>query len=140
MMRHLRSSRPEEAEVSYHAIQNVYSNDFVPKAAGVKKIHQILSKANPTLYLTPGSYPLGLKAAGASVILVCGGNAMAANKRTSVRLSEKLLRRARKTLKVSTNEDAVTKALQESLLNREIHASLKDLLRKGRGRFVDVYD
>jgi glutamyl-tRNA reductase len=65
---------------------------------------------------------------------------MAANKRTTVQLSEKLLRKARKTLKASTNEDAVTKALQESLINREIHASLKNLIRKGRGRFVDVYD
>ncbi len=49
IMRRLRLSRPEEAEVSYHAIQNVYSKDLVPKAAGVKKIHQILSKANPNL-------------------------------------------------------------------------------------------
>ena len=30
-------------------IQNLYSNDLVPRAAGVKKIHQILSKANPNL-------------------------------------------------------------------------------------------
>jgi len=65
---------------------------------------------------------------------------MAGDKRTTVRLSEKLLRKARKTLRVSTNEDAVTKALHESLINREIHAALKDLIRKGRGRFVDVYD
>jgi len=65
---------------------------------------------------------------------------MAADKRTNVQLSEKLLRRARKTLKASTNEEAVTKALQETLLNREIHDRLKDLIRKGRGRFVDVYD
>ncbi|MBI4528968.1 MAG: ABC transporter substrate-binding protein [Deltaproteobacteria bacterium] len=49
IMRHLRLSRPEEAEVSYHAIQQLYSNDLVPKAASVKKIHQILSKANPNL-------------------------------------------------------------------------------------------
>lgn len=49
IMRNLRLSRPEEAEVSYQAIQNLYSNDLVPKAAGVKKIHQILSKANPNL-------------------------------------------------------------------------------------------
>jgi len=49
IMRHLRLSRSEEAEVSYHAIQNMYSNDLVPKAAGVKKIYQILSKANPNL-------------------------------------------------------------------------------------------
>ena len=49
IMRRLRLSRPEEAEVSYHAIQNLYSHDLVPKAAGVRKIHQILSKANPNL-------------------------------------------------------------------------------------------
>jgi glutamyl-tRNA reductase len=65
---------------------------------------------------------------------------MAADKQTTVRLSEKLLRKARKTLRASTNEDAVTKALRESLINREIHAALKDLISKGRGRFVDVYD
>ena len=49
IMRQLRLSRPQEAEVGYHAIQNLYSDDLVPKAAGVKKIHQILSKANPKL-------------------------------------------------------------------------------------------
>ena len=65
---------------------------------------------------------------------------MAGDKRTTVRLSEKLLRKARKTLRASTNEDAVTKALHESLINREIHAALKDLICKGRGRFVDAYD
>ena len=65
---------------------------------------------------------------------------MATNKRTTVQLSEKLLRRARRGLKAATNEEAVTKALNESLANREIQASLKDLIRKGRGRFVDVYD
>jgi len=65
---------------------------------------------------------------------------MAGDKRTSVRLSEKLLRKARKTLRASTNEDAVNKALHESLINRQIHSTLKDLIRKGRGRFVDVYD
>ena len=62
---------------------------------------------------------------------------MGAHKRITVRLSETLLRRARKTLKASTNEAAVTKALHESLINREIHATLKDLIRKGRGRFVE---
>lgn len=65
---------------------------------------------------------------------------MATDKRTGVRLSDKLLRKVRKTLKAATNEDAVNKALHESLINREIHARLKDLIRKGRGRFVDVYD
>ena len=65
---------------------------------------------------------------------------MATEKRTTVLLSEKLLRKARKTLKASSNTEAVTKALQETLANPEIQASLKDLIRKGRGRFVDVYD
>jgi hypothetical protein len=72
------------------------------------------------------------------VFNVTGERIMAADKWTTVRLSEKLLRRARKTLKASTNEDAATKALEESLINREIHASLK--VRNGRDRFVDVYD
>ncbi|HXH85975.1 MAG TPA: ABC transporter substrate-binding protein [Nitrospira sp.] len=49
IMTNLRFSRPEEAEASYHVIQSLYSNDLVPHAAGVKKIHQILSKANPNL-------------------------------------------------------------------------------------------
>ncbi len=65
---------------------------------------------------------------------------MAVEKQTTVQLSEKLLRRARKTLKASTNQEAVVTALNESLLNREIQAALKALIRKGRGRFVDVYD
>jgi hypothetical protein len=65
---------------------------------------------------------------------------MATEKRTTVLLSEKLLRKARKTLKASSNTEAVTKALQETLANREIQANLKDLIRKGRGHFVDVYD
>ncbi|MBI2363734.1 MAG: hypothetical protein HYV01_01850 [Deltaproteobacteria bacterium] len=49
IMKHLRLSRPEEAEASYRVIQNLYSNDLVPQAASVKKIHQILSRANPNL-------------------------------------------------------------------------------------------
>jgi hypothetical protein len=83
---------------------------------------------------------IALNSAGANVILAHGRNAMPTDKRKSVRLSEKLLRKARKTLKASINEDAVTKALNEILINREIQASLKELIRKGRGRFVDVYN
>ena len=49
IMSQLRLGRPEEAEASYRVIHNLYSDDLVPKAAGVKKIHQILSKANPKL-------------------------------------------------------------------------------------------
>ena len=30
------------------------------------------------------------------------------------------------------------KALEDALLNKEIAASLRELFRKGRGRFVDV--
>jgi hypothetical protein len=74
------------------------------------------------------------------VILALGGLSMAADKRINVQLSEKLLRKARKSLKTSSNADAATKALHECLINREIHTSLKNLIRKGRGRIVDVYD
>ena len=64
---------------------------------------------------------------------------MATKRRTSILLDEDLLRKARKTLKASSNTEAITKALQESLLNKDIEASLRNLIRKGRGRFVDVY-
>ena len=64
---------------------------------------------------------------------------MATKRRTSVLLNEELLRKARKTLKASSNTEAITKALRESLINKEIETALKNLIRKGRGRFVDVY-
>jgi Arc/MetJ family transcription regulator len=64
---------------------------------------------------------------------------MATKRRTSILLDEALLKKARKTLKASTNTEAITKALQEALVNQEIEAALRDLIRKGRGRFVDVY-
>lgn len=64
---------------------------------------------------------------------------MATKRRTSVLLNEELLRKARKTLKASSNTEAITRALRETLTNREIETALKDLIRKGRGRFVDVY-
>ena len=64
---------------------------------------------------------------------------MATKKRTSILLDETLLKKARKTLKGSTNTEAITKALQEALNNKEIEASLRNLIRKGRGHFVDVY-
>ena len=60
-------------------------------------------------------------------------------RRTSVLLSEELLRKARKSLKAASNTEAITRALRETLANRDIEAALKDLIRKGRGRFVDVY-
>ena len=64
---------------------------------------------------------------------------MATRKRTSILLDETLLKKARKTLKASTNTEAISKALQQALINKEIEATLKDLIHKGRGRFVDVY-
>jgi len=54
-------------------------------------------------------------------------------------LNEELLRKARKTLKASSNTEAITTALRELLANKEIENALKDLIRKGRGRFVEVY-
>ncbi len=64
---------------------------------------------------------------------------MAAKRRTSVLLNEDLLRQARKSLKASSNTEAITKALREAVINKEIEAALKNLIHKGRGRFVDVY-
>ena len=63
---------------------------------------------------------------------------MATKRRTSVLLSEELLRKARKSLKAASNTEAITRALRETLTNREIEIALKALIRKGRGRFVDV--
>ena len=60
-------------------------------------------------------------------------------RRTSVLLDETLLKKARKVLKVSTSTEAITKALQEALINKEMETALKGLIRRGRGRFVDVY-
>ena len=64
---------------------------------------------------------------------------MSAKRRTSILLDEVLLRKARRTLRASTNTEAITKALREALINKEVEATLRDLIRKGRGRFVDVY-
>lgn len=63
---------------------------------------------------------------------------MPIKKRTSVLLDGNLLKKARKNLKTSTNTEAITRALQEAVRTREIQATLRDLIRKGRGRFVDI--
>ncbi len=63
---------------------------------------------------------------------------MAARRHTSVLLNEELLRRTRKSLKVSSNTEAITKALRE-VVTKKIEFALKSLILKGRGRFVDVY-
>jgi len=64
---------------------------------------------------------------------------MAAKHRTSVLLDEALLRKARRALGVSSNTEAITRALEDAVANREIERSLRALIRHGRGRFVDVY-
>jgi len=64
---------------------------------------------------------------------------MATKRRTSVLLDEGLLKRARRVLRVSNNTQAIARALAEAVTNREIDTALTNLLRKGRGRFVDVY-
>src|SRR5205809_3837100 len=73
-----------------------------------------------------------------SVIYSPRGGIMATKRRTSILLDEALLKKARKTLRASTNTEAITRALQEALVNQEIEATLRNLIRKGRGRFVDV--
>jgi Arc/MetJ family transcription regulator len=64
---------------------------------------------------------------------------MSTKRRTNILVDDALLRKARKALHASTNSEAVTSALTEAVANREIELSLKELLRKGRGRIVDVY-
>lgn len=59
-------------------------------------------------------------------------------KRTSVLIEDSLLKRARIVLGAATNTEAITKALQAALVNAEIAGTLQELLRKGRGKFVDV--
>jgi hypothetical protein len=49
------------------------------------------------------------------------------------------MRKARKALHAPTNSEAVTRALEEAIANKDVETSLKELLRKGRGRLVDVY-
>ena len=38
-----------------------------------------------------------------------------------------------------SNSEAITRALEEVVANNEVEVALRELIRKGRGRFVDVY-
>lgn len=67
------------------------------------------------------------------------GGGAGVKKRTSVLIEDVMLKRARKVLRGTTNTDTITKALQAALVNAEIERTLEELLRKGRGKFVDVY-
>lgn len=64
---------------------------------------------------------------------------MATKRRTSFLIDEALLQKARKALHAPTDSEAVTRALEEVVANQDVETSLKKLLRKGRGRIVDVY-
>jgi len=64
---------------------------------------------------------------------------MATKRRTNLLVDDTLLQKARKVLHASTNSEAVARALEEVVANREVETSLKALIRKGRGRLVDVY-
>ncbi len=60
-------------------------------------------------------------------------------KRTSVLIEESLLRRARGALKTASNTEAIAEALRVAVENAEIAKRTEDLLKRGRGRFIDVY-
>lgn len=64
---------------------------------------------------------------------------VATKRRTRILVEEGLLKKTRRALKASTNTEAITKSLEKVLLEKEIEVALDRLIRKGRGRFVDVY-
>ncbi len=64
---------------------------------------------------------------------------MGTKRRTSILVDEGLLKKARRALKASSNTEAITKSLEKALLDKEIEVALDRLIRKGRGRFADVY-
>ena len=49
-----------------------------------------------------------------------------------------LVRRARRALNAPSDTVAVRQALEEAIANREIEATLKALIRRGRHHFVDL--
>ncbi len=61
---------------------------------------------------------------------------MATKKRTSVLLDKALLNKARRVFRVSSDQEAITRALAEAVSNREIDTALTTLLREGHGRFA----
>ena len=49
-----------------------------------------------------------------------------------------LVRRARRALNAPSDALAVRQALEEAIANREVEATLKALIRRGRHHFVDL--
>ncbi len=64
---------------------------------------------------------------------------MTTKRRTSVLLNEVLLKKARRARRASSNTEAITRALEDAVANHEVERSLRALIRRGRGRFVDVH-
>jgi len=60
-------------------------------------------------------------------------------RRTSLLVDDALLQKARKSLQATTNSETITRALEEVVAHKEVETTLRELIRKGRGRFVDVY-
>ena len=65
---------------------------------------------------------------------------MAVKRRAGFPVDERLLQKAQKVLGASTEEETVTRALQEVVSNKEVEGAAIKLIRQGRGRFVDVYE
>jgi Arc/MetJ family transcription regulator len=63
---------------------------------------------------------------------------MAGKRRTSIFVDDSLLRRARRALRAPSNSEAIARALEVAVANSEVERTLDDLIRKGRGRFVEV--
>lgn len=55
---------------------------------------------------------------------------MNAKRRTSLLIDDALMRKARKALHAPTNSEAVTRALEEAVANKDVETSLKALLRR----------
>ncbi len=60
-------------------------------------------------------------------------------RRTSILIEESLLRRARGALKTASNTEAIVEALRVAVENAQIAKRTEDLLKKGRGKFIDVW-
>jgi hypothetical protein len=59
---------------------------------------------------------------------------MGARKKKTYNLDESLIERARRALEARTDTDAITRALQRTVDEREIEDRLEELLRAGRFR------